>query len=120
MPSLITLSELSLTRPDGSPLLSDITLRFGAERCGLVGRNGTGKSTLLRVIAGELAPARGVVRIDGRIGLLRQEAGAAGGTIADLFAARAGLAVLARAEAGTASLADLERADWTLAERIAA
>jgi ATPase subunit of ABC transporter with duplicated ATPase domains len=120
MPSLITLSELSLTRPDGSPLLSDITLRFGAERCGLVGRNGTGKSTLLRVIAGELAPARGVVRDDGRIGLLRQETGAAGGSVADLFAARAGLAVLARAEAGTASLAELERADWTLAGRIAA
>jgi len=119
MPCSITLSELSLTLPDGSPLLSDLTLRFGPERCGLVGRNGTGKTTLLRLIAGEIAPTRGSIHVEGRLGVLSQEIGATQDTVADLFSARGGLAVLARAEAGEASLDDLAIADWSLADRIA-
>lgn len=121
MHASITLSDLTFARPDGAPLLSGLTLRFGPERCGLVGRNGTGKTTLLRLIAGEIAPLRGTVRIEGRIGLLRQHVEAAAGeTIADLFGARAALDLLARAEAGRASLDDIARADWTLPDRIVA
>lgn len=45
-------------------------------KVGLVGRNGTGKSTLLRLIAGELAPDEGSVSYpkSARIGYLAQEA----------------------------------------------
>src|ERR1700751_4347035 len=45
-------------------------------RVGLVGRNGTGKTTLFRVIAGELTPERGAVELAPRtrIGRLAQEA----------------------------------------------
>ncbi|MER7621900.1 ABC-F family ATP-binding cassette domain-containing protein [Streptomyces sp. NPDC126503] len=53
-------------------LLRDLELRYGAraggafelrgpERIALIGRNGTGKTTLLRTIAGELAPVSGEV-----------------------------------------------------------
>ena len=38
----------------------DLDLR-GPERIGLVGRNGTGKTTLLRTVVGEIAPAAGEV-----------------------------------------------------------
>jgi len=121
MHASITLSEFTFARPDGTPLLSDLTLRFGPERCGLVGRNGTGKTTLLRLIVGDLAPVRGTIRVEGRIVLLRQDVqGAEGDTIADLFGARAALDLLARAEAGRASLDDIARADWTLPDRIGA
>jgi ATPase subunit of ABC transporter with duplicated ATPase domains len=50
----------------------DLEIR-GPERIALTGANGVGKSTLLRVISGELVPCRGVVhRADGRIAYLSQ------------------------------------------------
>jgi ATPase subunit of ABC transporter with duplicated ATPase domains len=46
------------------PVLTDLTWRLGpGDRVGLVGRNGTGKTTLLRLLAGELAPDRGRRRV---------------------------------------------------------
>ena len=45
-------------------LRADARLQKG-ELCALVGRNGTGKSTLLRMIAGITRPAQGQVTIDG-------------------------------------------------------
>jgi len=45
------------------PLLDHATLTIDAgERIALIGRNGTGKSTLLRILAGELVPDAGSVR----------------------------------------------------------
>ncbi|HEV8346029.1 MAG TPA: ATP-binding cassette domain-containing protein [Vicinamibacterales bacterium] len=44
------------------PLLDEISLQIDSrERVAIIGRNGTGKSTLLRIISGELAPDRGTV-----------------------------------------------------------
>ena len=118
MPS-ITLSHLHWSTPDGRPVLADLDLQFQAERTGIVGRNGVGKSTLLRLLAGETAPASGHVAIDGTVAMLRQTVQVgADETVADLFGARAALALLARAEAGTATADDLAAADWTIASRI--
>lgn len=63
----INLRNISLAF-GGPPLFEDISLRIAkGERICLLGRNGTGKSTLLKMIAGELAPDDGV--IDRRQGL---------------------------------------------------
>jgi len=44
------------------PLLDDVSLQVDPrERVALIGRNGTGKSTLLRIISGEVAPDSGTV-----------------------------------------------------------
>ncbi len=48
-------------RPAYGSLTVDLEIR-GPERIGLTGRNGTGKTSLLRAITGELAPAVGSVR----------------------------------------------------------
>ncbi|MBJ3783668.1 ABC-F family ATP-binding cassette domain-containing protein [Devosia sediminis] len=118
MPS-VTISRLSYTGPDGQTLFSNLDLTFGTGRTGLVGRNGVGKTTLLRLITGELTPSAGTVSVNGRIRLLRQQVQPGPGeTIADLFGARAGLALLERAMAGEASGEELAEADWTLEARL--
>jgi ATPase subunit of ABC transporter with duplicated ATPase domains len=119
MPAII-LSNLCWSTPDGKPILSGFDFRFTAERIGLIGRNGVGKSTLLALIAGERLPAAGHVRIDGSFATLRQTPQAdPGQSIADLFDVRAALAQLDKAEAGDATMEELETCDWTLSARLA-
>lgn len=118
MPS-ITVSDLGWSTPDGRAVLSGLDLRFSPERTGIVGRNGVGKSTLLRLLTGELTPATGHIAIDGSAAMLRQTVQVgAGETIADLFDARAALALLRKAGAGDASIDEIAEADWTLEVRI--
>jgi ATPase subunit of ABC transporter with duplicated ATPase domains len=121
MPASITLSGLSYSTPDGRPLFDHLDIAFGAERTGLVGRNGVGKSTLIRLIAGELQSQAGSIALAGRLAVLRQiVAPPPEMTIADLYGVREALALLDRAEAGEASLSELSAADWTLPARMEA
>lgn len=76
-------------RPDGRQLRSNINLSIGLERTGLIGRNGVGKTTLLKPIAGERPPSSGTLSVSGSIRVLRQELQVLPGeAIADLFDAR--------------------------------
>lgn len=119
MPASISLSHLSWSTPDGRTLFSNLDLQFGPVRTGLVGRNGTGKTTLLNLICGELIPARGRIQVAGRVAMLRQSVQPSSGeTIATLFGAEDALAVLRRAEKGEAGTDEISKADWTLEARI--
>ena len=121
MPAFITLSNLCWPTPDGAPLFTNLNLTFGAERTGLVGRNGTGKSTMLRLIAGDLSPTSGQVQCAGAVAMMRQEQiEQEGDTIADLFGAGAALDVLDRADKGLADINELAEVDWTLPARMEA
>lgn len=121
MPASITLSNLAWSTPDGQSLFSGLDLSFGPERSGLVGRNGTGKTTLLNLISGDLQPHSGRISLHGSLGHLRQAVQVAEDeTVADLFGVTAGLALLARAEAGLAEADELAGADWTLEARLVA
>ncbi|MCC0033109.1 MAG: ABC-F family ATP-binding cassette domain-containing protein [Brucellaceae bacterium] len=73
---MITLSDLSL-RIAGRLLIDHATLALPeGVKAGLVGRNGTGKTTLFRAITGELAPETGTIHVpkNARIGQVAQEA----------------------------------------------
>jgi ATPase subunit of ABC transporter with duplicated ATPase domains len=116
----ISVSHLAWSTPDNRTVFADLDLSFGAERAGLVGRNGVGKTTLLKLIAGTLPVQSGKISISGTIGVLRQTVQLRPDeTVADLFGATGALALLRRAEDGTASIAELGEADWTLEDRIA-
>ena len=119
MSASLSVSGVSWSTPDGTRLFSDLNLTFGAERVGIVGLNGVGKSTLLRLIAGDLTPDSGQVTTSGPIAMMRQESmEQPGDTIADLFGVRADLNLLDRAENGWASGDELADADWTLPARL--
>ncbi|WP_375569543.1 ABC-F family ATP-binding cassette domain-containing protein [Ahrensia marina] len=117
----VSLSDLSWSTPDGTPLFKHLTLAFGCERVGLVGRNGTGKSTLLRLIVGDLQPHAGQIKRSGTLAMAQQDVVKhPDDTVADLFGIQEALAILDRAEAGAADAQDLAEADWTLPARVEA
>ncbi len=62
--SLIQISDLSFAYDGGlEPVFEHVTLSLDTDwRLGLVGRNGKGKTTLLRLLAGELPPSGGGIR----------------------------------------------------------
>src|SRR5258705_9249687 len=69
----IVVSGLSFAWPDGEPVFTELDVSVSAGRTGLIGANGTGKSTLLKLIAGELKPQGGTVFVNGTLGYLRQD-----------------------------------------------
>jgi len=74
--SLITLENVEVNVGGPHPLLENAELAIEAnERVCIVGRNGTGKSTLLRLLAGEIEPDEGSVRYQPglRVAKLTQE-----------------------------------------------
>lgn len=61
----LLLDRVSLLR-DGQPVLHDISVRLTERRIGLVGNNGSGKSSLVRLLNGLLQPSTGSVRVGDR------------------------------------------------------
>lgn len=58
------------------PLFENVSLRFGnGNRYGLIGANGSGKSTFMKILSGDLEPSAGNVSVDSdeRVGVLRQD-----------------------------------------------
>ena len=86
---MLQLSNLTI-RVAGRTLLDRGNLRIdGGHHVGLVGRNGTGKSTLLKVIAGEISADEGSIELPTRwrVGMTRQEAPASDTPLIDLVLA---------------------------------
>lgn len=118
MSSLLTLQDVSCVTADGRSLFSGINFSVTEGRIGLVGRNGIGKSTLLKIMSGDLLPLSGTVTRSGRIGVLQQNIGSdSQQTLAGLFGARDAFDMLARIEVGQGADTDFEQADWLLQHR---
>ncbi len=71
------LTAANLTMQFGAkPLFENVSVKFGnGHRYGLIGANGCGKSTLMRILGGDQEPSAGNVSLDPgeRIGKLRQD-----------------------------------------------
>ena len=61
---LISLNKVSLTR-GGQPVLTDVSLTIQESRIGIIGYNGSGKSSLLRLLCGLLTPDSGDLTVHG-------------------------------------------------------
>jgi ATPase subunit of ABC transporter with duplicated ATPase domains len=69
-------SALAYAHPGGDVVFEDISFRVAPGRhIGLIGANGVGKTTLLRVLAGELPALEGEFSVGGRLAFMRQDVG---------------------------------------------
>ncbi len=72
---MITVSDLALSF-NGQNLFSHVNLLFQPGNCyGVIGANGAGKSTFLKILSGELEPTKGEVVVDekSRMSVLKQD-----------------------------------------------
>lgn len=70
---MVDISNVTFEYRKGKPVLKDFSLSFPQGGVyGLLGKNGTGKSTLLYLISGLLRPRHGEVRVDGMLSANRQ------------------------------------------------
>lgn len=98
----VVLTDVSFSWPDGTAALDRISAAFGTGRTGLVGANGTGKSTLLKLITGELTPVAGTVTTKGAVDYLPQNlALTTEVTVSDLLGVTDTLDALRAIEAGS-------------------
>jgi ATPase subunit of ABC transporter with duplicated ATPase domains len=119
MPSLVCHS-LSFSWPSGEPVFTDLDATFPTGTTGLVGRNGVGKSTLLRILAGELSPTSGSFSGPETVGYLPQQLVLeAERTVAGVLGIEAVVAALSRIDAGRGEPADFDVVGdrWDVEER---
>lgn len=71
---MITVSDVSLQFPDRK-LFDDVNIKFTPGNCyGLIGANGAGKSTFIKILAGDIQPSTGSVTLgpNERMAVLKQ------------------------------------------------
>ncbi|HQF03024.1 MAG TPA: ATP-binding cassette domain-containing protein [Phycicoccus sp.] len=109
----LDVNGVHLSLPDGRVLLRDVHLRVGeGAKVALIGPNGTGKTTLTRIIAGDLAPDEGAVTRSGGLAVMRQFIGKVrdDSTVRDLLLSVAPQGIrVAAAEIDRTELAIMER-----------
>ncbi|MBM7243874.1 ABC-F family ATP-binding cassette domain-containing protein [Rhodococcus fascians] len=72
----LELNDIVYFLPDGRQLLNGVGFRVGdGAKTALIGPNGTGKTTLTRIVAGDEAPDEGAVSSSGSLGVMRQFVG---------------------------------------------
>ena len=116
----VVLHDLTFAWPDGSPAIDHVSGAFDRGRTGLVGLNGVGKSTLLRIVAGDIAPTGGVVTSNGVVDYLPQNLTLRPhSSVADLLGVRRILDAIRAIERGTIEqdLFDLVGDDWDVEAR---
>lgn len=103
--------QLGFTPSAREPVFAGLEFSLAIARHGLVGRNGSGKSLLCRILVGDLLPSCGSVTRFSDIGYLSQQLATSGGSIADALGVGAKLDARRRIEGGSTDPADFHRLD---------
>jgi len=118
---MITLENISYTHPHKEVLFSDISFTVNTNsKAALIGNNGTGKSTLLKIIAGEILPTSGQVTVPENVYYVPQIFGQYNHlTIAQLLRIDLKINALKEILNGSATNESFEvlNDDWTIEER---
>lgn len=76
----VAVSNLAYAHPGGDLLFSEVSFRVSpGQHVGLVGTNGVGKSTLLKILAGQLTPDEGEYAVGGLPAYMPQDVGVSDG-----------------------------------------
>lgn len=118
---MLILQNVAYTHPNKDLLFSQINLTLNSyDKAALIGNNGVGKSTLLKIIAGELHPSAGQVTVDAKPYYVPQIFGQFNHlTIAQALRVDGKLQALHEILAGNTSeeAFNLLNDDWTIEER---
>lgn len=71
----VSIAHLHFAHPSQPPLFADLSAVFSAPLTGLIGDNGCGKTTLMRLILGDLTPDSGSLAAPERMAYLPQDLG---------------------------------------------
>lgn len=119
----LVLHQLTCQFADGETLFGPLDLTFDQQHCGLVGRNGVGKTRLLRLIAGLDLPGSGHVESHASLAYVAQQPDIVPQTtLAQLLGYGETFAALARLELGRPQAEDIDRLEgqWDLSDRLQA
>ncbi len=119
-PSFI-LHQVTCQFATGDTLFGPLNLSLEASLCGLVGRNGVGKTRLLRLLAGLDSPSGGHIERMASVGYVaQQQMITPATTLAELLGFEFIFSALTRLERGEGRADDLERLDgfWDLPDRL--
>ncbi|MBN1397259.1 MAG: ABC-F family ATP-binding cassette domain-containing protein [Bacteroidetes bacterium] len=117
----ICVSGLGYTFPDGFTLFKNISFNITGGKTGIVGANGCGKTTLLKIITKECGPGEGSVLVNGNFAVLKQDqSGYYSLTLTEVLGLDKKLAALHAITAGKGTESDFSLIgdDWDIEERL--
>lgn len=117
----ILINQLGFNLPTGIALFDKLTIAFSKRKIGLVGRNGVGKSTLIKLILGELCRNSGSIHIEGKLAYVPQNPVISLEiTVAELLGCDKKINALQRISQGSIDERDFAilNEDWNVEERM--
>jgi ATPase subunit of ABC transporter with duplicated ATPase domains len=117
----ILIHEMSFNLPTGHTIFNKLRLALAKQKIGLVGKNGIGKSTLIKLIAGELHPLSGSIHIEGTLDQVPQNPSISSElTVAGILGYEEKLNALHRIKQGSSDPNDFSilNDDWAIKDRL--
>jgi len=117
----ISFNNVSFETANGFLIFKNVTIGFSNEKTALVGVNGSGKSTFLKLLVGELSVDTGVIQRQGKVAYLPQDYCLdITQTVAEALGVKEKIEALEALKLGAKeqSLIDSVQSDWDLSDRL--